>query len=297
MHKVDFIAEVSSNHNCDLNRMKEFIYSSKEAGCSGVKFQLFKIDKLFAPEVLAKSENHRKRKNWELPEEFISELAELTHELGLKFSCAPFYLEAVNILEPYVDFYKVASYELLWLELFRKCSATGKPIVFSTGMATMEEVQKTLKCILKTECKDITILHCNSAYPTPVDDANLEGIITLREMVKSVKKPDDTIIKVGYSDHTVSPAVIYRTIHHYDIDFIEFHIDLDGKGEEYATGHCWLPNEISEVIKDINAGFVADGDGEFKPSQSELSDRDWRADPNDGLRPNLMKRKEYERLA
>ena len=173
MQKIDFIAEVSSNHNRDINRMKEFIYASKEVGCTGVKFQLFKIDELFSPEILAKSETHRKRKEWELPIEYIPELAELSHSLDLSFSCTPFYLEAVDILEPYIDFYKIASYELLWIDLFEKCGNTGKPIVFSTGMATFDEVETTLNCLIATEAKDITVLHCNSAYPTPIKDANL----------------------------------------------------------------------------------------------------------------------------
>ena len=285
MEKVKFIAEISSNHNRDLNRMKELIYASKKSGCSGIKFQLFKVDKLFSPEILAKSEVHRKRKAWELPEEFIPELADLTHKLGLKFSCTPFYLEAVDILEPHVDFFKVASYELMWLDLFDKCGNTGKPVVFSTGMATMDEVEDTLRCLFKTACKEITILHCNSAYPTPVEDTNLAGIEVLRKMVNSIEKPDDIIIKVGYSDHTVSTAVMYRTVHHYGVDLIEFHIDLDGRGEEYKTGHCWLPDEIAEVINNINVGFKSDGQGGFEPSSSELQDREWRADPIDGLRP------------
>lgn len=285
MEKVRFIAEVSSNHNRDLERSKRFIDAAMESGCDGVKFQLFKIDELFAPEILEKSALHRKRKEWELPEEFIPIIADYTHQKGLLFSCTPFYLEAVDVLEPYVDFYKIASYELLWFDLFRKCGATGKPIVFSTGMATMEEVQETLYCLFQTPCNDITILHCNSAYPTPVEDANLVGIQILKNMVNSIEMPDDTIVKVGYSDHTVSPAVLYRAVHRYNVDFIEFHIDLDGKGEEYAAGHCWLPNQIAEVISNINTGFAADGDGKFEPSPSELPDRDWRADPSDGLRP------------
>ena len=285
MEKVRFIAEVSSNHNRDLERSKKFIDAAKESGCDGVKFQLFKIDELFAPEILEKSEKHRKRKKWELPEEFIPIIANYAHKKGLLFSCTPFYLKAVDILEPHVDFFKIASYELLWLDLFKKCGATGKPIVFSTGMATMQEVRETLHCILQTPCNDITILHCNSAYPTPLDDVNLAGIQTLKNMINSIEKPDDTIVKVGYSDHTVSPAVLYRAVHYYDVDFIEFHIDLDGKGEEYSAGHCWLPDQIAEVISYINTGFAADGDGTIEPSPSDLPDRDWRADTSDGLRP------------
>ena len=293
MKKIDFIAEVSSNHNRDLNRMKEFIYASKDAGCAGVKFQLFKIDELFSPEILAKSETHRNRKEWELPLEYIPELSDLTRSLGLSFSCTPFYLEAVAELEPYVDFYKIASYELLWNDLFEKCGNTGKPIVYSTGMSTLDEVGNALKDLLNTQTKDITILHCNSAYPTPIKDTNLAGINALQKMINLVNHPDDIIIKVGYSDHTVSPAVLYRAVHHYDVDFIEFHIDLDGRGEEYQSGHCWLPDQISEVITNVNLGLEADGEEIFEPSPSEFPDRDWRADPSDGLRPMTKVRKSF----
>ena len=293
MNKIDFIAEVSSNHNRDIGRMKDFIYAANDSGCTGVKFQLFKIEKLFAPEILSKSEEHQKRKEWELNEEFIPELAKLAHSLNLKFSCTPFYLEAVKILEPYVDFFKIASYELLWHDLFKKCGDTGRPIVFSTGMATIEEIKETLKFILKTDCKDITVLHCNSAYPTPLIDVNLKGIQKLRDVVASIEKNNDVTIKVGYSDHVVSSGLLYRVIHHYDVDFIEFHIDLDGKGEEYSAGHCWLPAQITEVIKNINSSFEADGNGEIKPSPSEFPDRVWRTDPKDGLRPFKKMRKNF----
>ena len=293
MQKIDFIAEVSSNHNRDINRMKEFIYASKEVGCTGVKFQLFKIDELFSPEILAKSETHRKRKEWELPIKYIPELADLSHSLGLSFSCTPFYLEAVDILEPYIDFYKIASYELLWIDLFEKCGNTGKPIVFSTGMATFDEVETTLNCLIATEAKDITVLHCNSAYPTPIKDANLGGINVLKKMIETMDNQNQIEIKVGYSDHTVSPAVIYRATHQYNVDFVEFHLDLDGKGEEYKAGHCWLPDQISEVIANLNLGLEADGQEIFEPSISELPDRGWRADPADGLRPLLKIRESF----
>ena len=293
MQKIDFIAEVSSNHNRDINRMKEFIYASKEVGCTGVKFQLFKIDELFSPEILAKSETHRKRKEWELPIKYIPELADLSHSLGLSFSCTPFYLEAVDILEPYIDFYKIASYELLWIDLFEKCGNTGKPIVFSTGMATFDEVETTLNCLIATEAKDITVLHCNSAYPTPIKDANLGGINVLKKMIETMDNQNQIEIKVGYSDHTVSPAVLYRAIHKYNVNFVEFHLDLDGKGEEYEAGHCWLPDQISEVIANLNLGLEADGQEIFEPSISELPDRGWRADPADGLRPLLKIRESF----
>jgi sialic acid synthase SpsE len=291
MHRVDFIAEVSSNHNRDLGRMKEFISTTKEIGCSGVKFQLFKVDELFAPDIIGRSEKIQHRKQWELPEEMIPELSNYAHDLGLSFSCTPFYLDAVDVLEPFVDFYKIASYELLWRDLFQKCAITGKPVVFSTGMATLEEVSNALSCLLDNQCSDITILHCNSAYPTPVKDANLAAIHNLENLVKDIGRPE---IKIGYSDHTVSPAVVYRAVYQFKAAFVEFHLDLDGKGEEYASGHCWLPDQIEKVISTINSGFSADGNGIFGPTGSEITDRDWRADPVDGLRPLKHMRDNFE---
>ena len=234
---------------------------------------------------MANSETHRKRKKWELPVEFIPELSDLAHSIDLSFSCTPFYLEAVDELEPYVDFYKIASYELLWNDLFKECGNTGKSIIFSTGMATLNEVKNALNNLLNTRTKDITVLHCNSAYPTPIKDVNLTGINVLKEMINTIDNPNKIEINVGYSDHTVSPAVLYRAIHQYNINLVEFHIDLDGSGAEYNAGHCWLPNQISKVIKDITSGLEADGEKTFEPSPSELPDREWRADPDDGLRP------------
>lgn len=288
---VKFVAEVSSNHDKDLQRSKDFIKSASEIGCSAVKFQLFKIDKLFAPEILKKSVNHRNRKEWELPVEFVPELSEYARSLGLLFSCTPFYLEAVKELESYVDFYKIASYELLWKELFIECVKTGKPLVFSTGMATMEEIKNILNVIKGYKTKDITILKCTSAYPTPHHEANLAAIDTLKKELAEFS--DDFNLSFGYSDHTVSSNVITRAIHHYDCKFIEFHLDIDGKGEEFHSGHCWLPHQINQIINNIKLDFETDGEGIFGPTESELKDREWRADPNDGLRPMLKIRKSF----
>ncbi len=278
-----FIAEVSSNHHRDLARCLAFIDRAAEVGCDGVKFQLFRIDELFAPEVLAASETHRKRKDWELPVAFLPELAKRCREKNILFSCTPFSLNAVDELLPYVDFYKIASYELLWHDLIAACAATGKPVVLSTGMATMEEVVDAVQVLVDGACPRITVLHCVSGYPTPVAECNLASIATLeRELVARFPK---AFISCGWSDHTVSPAALYRAVHRWQAKMIEFHLDLDGTGEEYSAGHCWLPGEIGRVIETIRKGETADGDGRKLPATSERADRDWRADPADGLRP------------
>ena len=271
-----FVAEVSSNHSCNLERAKEFIKVSSQIGCQAVKFQLFKIDKLFAPEILAKSKTHRDRKEWELPVEFLPELSTYSHSLGLQFSCTPFYLEAVKELEQYVDFYKIASYELLWDDLIIECAKTKKDLVLSTGMATLDEIEHAVEVFKTHSNSKLTLLHAISGYPTPVKEANLKAIKTLRDKFK---------LEVGLSDHSVSKDVITRSIYKWDASMIEFHLDLDENGAEYKSGHCWLPNQMKDTIDGIKNGLLADGTGEKVPAPSEIDDRLWRADPSDGLRP------------
>jgi len=283
-----FIAEASSNHDRELGRALAFVDAAAEAGCDAVKFQLFKIDRMFAPEILARSEKHRARRQWELPLAHLAPLAERCRARGIQFSCTPFYLEAVEELRPFVSFYKIASYELLVTPLLEACAATGKPVVLSTGMATMEEIAAAANTLKRAGAAEITLLHCVSAYPTPASEANLAAIADIR---------DATGCKVGWSDHTRRPAVIERAVHRWGAAAVEFHLDLDGEGAEYAAGHCWLPGEIAPVIARIRESLVADGQGFKGPQPSELADRDWRADPVDGMRPLRQIRAMWEGAA
>ncbi len=282
-----FVAEVSSNHHQDLSRCFKFIEASAAIGCQAVKFQLFKIDQLFAPEILEKSEVHRKRRQWELPKAFLPELVQCCEQNNIKFSCTPFYLDAVDELAPFVDFYKVASYELLWDDLLVACAKTQKPLVLSTGMANFQEIDHAVEVITEAGCTDLTLLHCVSAYPTPVEECNLAVMGTMRERYAQAG------VNVGWSDHSVSPGVIARACQQWQADFIEFHLDLDGEGEEFAAGHCWLPEQMKSTIALVRDAVIADGDGIKKIAKSELSDRDWRADPSDGLRPLKAMRKTF----
>ncbi len=282
---VLFVAEVSSNHNRDLRRGLEFIDAAASIGCGAVKFQLFRIRELFAPEVLAKSADHRRREAWELPIEFLPALAERCRTAGVKFACTPFYLKAVEELFPHVDFYKIASYELLWSDLLIECARTNKPVVLSTGMATLSEIRQAVKVLRDASCQKLTLLHCTSGYPAPASECNLKAIETLR---KAYECP------VGWSDHSVSPGVILRAVHRWGVTMVEFHLDLEGKGAEYGTGHCWLPTQIGPVIEAIQIGSNADGSGEKVPASCELPEREWRADPSDGLRPPLNTRETWK---
>jgi sialic acid synthase SpsE len=290
---IEFIAEVSSNHSKDLSRCFKFIDKAHEIGCTSIKFQLFKIDQLFAPEVLSEGDaqihptvtkqEFRDRKKWELPVEFLPEISNRCKEKGIKFGCTPFYLDAVRELEPFVDFYKVASYELMWDDLLIACARTGKQVIISTGMANLKEIIHAVKILRGCNCEP-HILHCISAYPAPYKDANLSAIETIRK---------ETSCEIGWSDHTVDPGVIHRSIHRWNASIIEFHLDLDGLGEEFEPGHCWLPNKMKKVIQEVNHGVDSDGSGVKEPVMSEILDRQWRTDPSDGLRPLISTRASF----
>jgi N-acetylneuraminate synthase len=271
-----FVAEVSSNHSRDVERSLAFVDAAADVACAGIKFQLYRVDELFAPEIVQRSPKVRARKAWELPLALLDPIAERARDRGLEFLCTPFYLDAVAQLEPFVDAYKVASYELLWSDLLGACAATGKPVVLSTGMATMNEIETAVGVLRDAGCSDLTLLHCVSGYPAPPTECNVAAIATLREAFGC---------RVGWSDHSVNAGVVERAVHHWGADMVEFHLDLDGQGEEYATGHCWLPEEIAPVIARMNVGVEADGTGQKVPAASEATEREWRADPADGLRP------------
>lgn len=277
-----FIAEVSSNHHGDLERCLAFIDGAAEIGCDGVKFQLFRVRELFAPEIISSSPEHREREQWELPPRFLPRLAERARERGLMFGCTPFDLRAVDELLPYVDFYKVASYELLWDGLIASCAGSGRPLILSTGMANGPEVEHAVKVAIDAGCQDLTLLHCVSSYPTAPGEANLAVLDTLRTLgARGAGRP----VRVGWSDHSLQEGVLQRAIHHHGAQLIEFHLDLDGRGEEFSAGHCWLPGPIREVIHQVRIGMQADGSSTKEPAASEIDERAWRADPHDGLRP------------
>jgi len=273
---VEFVAEVSSNHHRDLDRCLAFIDAAAAIGSSAVKFQLFRIGELFAPEALEYRPELRRRAAWELPVAFLPALADRCRDRGVRFGCTPFYLDAVDTLVPHVDFLKIASYELLWTDLLRLCAVSGKPVVLATGMATLDEIARAVATLRDGGCRDLTLLHCVSGYPAPVGECNLAAIQTIARACGC---------SVGWSDHSVSPAVMYRAIHHWGASMIEYHLDLDGTGDEFATGHCWLPDQMRDVIATVRAGERADGTGEKVPAPSERHDREWRSDPEDGLRP------------
>jgi sialic acid synthase SpsE len=299
-----FIAELGSNHNGDLQRALRLLEQAADAGAHAAKLQVFRVEDLFAPEALERHSELCARRAWELPLALLAPIADRCHALGMELGATPFGLWAVPELLAYVDFFKIASYELLWHELIEACAASGKPLVLSTGMATLTEVREAV-AVARAAGAQPRVLHCVSGYPTPPEQANLAAIGSLREQLR---------VPVGWSDHTCSERVVHRAVRAWQASDIELHIDLDGEGNE-AGAHNWTPRRLRALIDSLAAASeeppgdispepgprphsgthsevageqemqALDGDGIKRPMPVELPDVPWRADPADGLRP------------
>lgn len=281
------VAEVSSNHSQSRRRALAFIEETARLGFDAVKFQQFKINELFSPSALAANPNLLERIDWELPETLNAELSGVARSHGLEYQSTPFYRSAVDALEPHVDRFKLASYQVLWHDLLRLVAETGKPVILATGMATLDEVRAAVDVLQGNGCGELTLLHCVSLYPTPPEEANLRAIETMR---------GEFGLPIGWSDHTRSIDVVERAVRRFGANLVELHLDLDGEGNEYSSGHCWLPVEARQLVerlreeREIAVSAPCDGDGRKLPRAAEAHERQWRTDPTDGLRPLISTR-------
>lgn len=280
---TEWIAEISSNHNGDLMRVLHMVDAAASSGATAIKLQLFRVHQLFAPEALRAKPELLKRMAWELPVDMIKPIADACHAQGLKFGCTPFYMDAIDILEPYVDFYKIASYQIPWLNLIYEVARKGKHIIMSVGMADALEIREAVNCICDIDCGDPILLHCVSSYPAKPDECNLNSIDYLRRKFG---------MGIGWSDHSVNPFVIYNAVAVHHAEVVEFHFDLDGTGDEYHLGHCWLPHTIRPVIEAANLYQAVNGQLGIMLPDSAVDERAWRSDPSDGKRPMMAIRKE-----
>jgi N-acetylneuraminate synthase len=276
---IRWVSDIGSNHNQNLNRALDLVSASKDIGCWGVKFQLFKAETLYRnPDPVVLEE----LKLSELPLEFIPLISKYCQLQEIAFGCTPFYLEAIDILEPYVDFFKIGSYEVLCLDMIEKIAKTRKRIIISTGMATISEIERIVNLIieLRSGCEGVTLLHCCSEYPASPKDCNLVDMVSLNKTFSP--------LYIGWSDHSAQPGVIHRAAG-MGAQMIEFHLDLNDEcGMESIHGHCWNPSKIRKVIEDVKIGEQA------VISQSENLEKDLikkgmmrmkRMDPSDHSRP------------
>lgn len=267
------IAEAGVNHNGSIQTAKKMINAAVEAGTDFVKFQTFKAEKL----VIQSAEKAKYQKNLtdkgesqydmikklELDRAAHEELIEHCTKKGIHFLSTAFDRDSIDLLaELNIPLYKIPSGEITNLPYLRHVGRMGKPVIMSTGMSTLDEVRTAMNVLLDSGVKknQITILHCNTEYPTPMEDVNLKAMITIK---------DELGVAVGYSDHTLGieiPAaavVLGATV-------IEKHFTMDRTltGPDHAAS--LNPYELKDMVTVIRNIEKAMGDGVKKPSLSEI---------------------------
>jgi len=242
---IKLIAEIGSNHNNDLKRCFKLIDEAKRLGFYGVKFQLFKADKLTKDK--NKVKEYRKQ---ELNEKWIKKISEYCRKLDIKFGCTPFYLEAVDILKNYVDFFKISSFDILRDDLIQRCIDTKKTIFISLGLAEENDIKKILNMNFD-KTQDLILMHCISKYPCKIQDVKLGRIKKIYSYIFNSNLVARNIY-VGYSDHSKSIDVIIEAINQY-ATFLELHFDLNDRlGSETKYGHCWTIDDIEKLYNRMN---------------------------------------------
>lgn len=269
-NKVYIIAEAGVNHNGDITKALFLVDEAKKAGADAVKFQTFIAAQLVSKE--AKMADYQKEnigketsqldmiKQLELSFADFVMIKEYCDKVKIQFLSTPFDLESVVFLDSIVPFFKIGSGEITNYPFLKHVAKKKKPIVLSTGMSTLAEIEKALEVIDKEGCSDIVLLHCTTNYPCPYDEVNLQAMLTLRDAFK---------LPVGYSDHTIGIEVPVAAVT-MGAKVIEKHFTLNKNlpGPDHKASLD--PQELSEMVKAIRNIESAFGDGIKKPNQSEL---------------------------
>lgn len=271
--KVFIIAEAGVNHNGSLEIAKKMVDVASFAGADAIKFQTFKANDLVtnnAPLVDYQRRNYSRNesqltmlKKLELDACAYKELITRCKKRNIKFLSTPFDLESVELLYKLgLTVFKIPSGEIDNLLYLRKVGSLKKKVILSTGMATMKEIAYALHVLISsgTKKQDITVLHCNTDYPTPMEDVNLKAMLAIRDRFK---------VDVGYSDHTLGVEVPIAAVA-LGACVIEKHFTLDRnmKGPDHKASI--EPDELSQMVEGIRHIERALGNGIKKPSQSEI---------------------------
>lgn len=271
MTKVFIIAEAGVNHNGELEIAKRLVDVAAEAKADAIKFQTFKAENLvckyakkakYQIEATGNAESQYEMiKKLELNYEEHCILANYCKEKNIKFLSTPFDLESIDLLDELgVDVLKIPSGEITNYPYLVKIAETKKKIILSTGMSTLHEVKAALTVLKKHGAKDIILLHCNTEYPTPYEDVNLNAMITLKNTCE---------VEVGYSDHTEGIEVAVAAVA-MGATVIEKHFTLDRNMEGPDHKASIEPDELIQMIKSIRNIEKALGEFEKKPSPSEI---------------------------
>lgn len=267
------IAEVSANHNNDYDLACETIRQIATTGADAVKIQTFKAESLaldvdneyFGPKTAGAWQGWRP---WDLyheaamPYEWQKNLKTLAESLGLVFFSSPFDLEGVDFLEGLnVPMYKIASFEINDIPLIEKVALTGKPIIMSTGVATLEDIELAVKTCLDVGNTDITLLKCTSEYPAKIDDANLKTILDLKTRFK---------VRVGLSDHTMGSLLPVVSVS-LGAEVIEKHFIIDRSLGGLDASFSMEPSEFKQMVEDAHAAQSALGHVTYQNTEVDHS--------------------------
>ncbi|GAB4284949.1 MAG: N-acetylneuraminate synthase [Marinilabiliales bacterium] len=273
MNNSFIIAEAGVNHNGSINTAKKMIEVAVKAGVNAIKFQTFKTENIVSKN--AKKADYQIQntgsnesqfdmiKKLELNEEQHLELITYCKKRNIEFLSSPFDLESIDLLNNLgLEIFKIPSGEITNYPYLQKIGALKKQVILSSGMSTLQEIENALKILLEngTNKENITVLHANTEYPTPMEDVNLKAMLTIRDKFN---------IKVGYSDHTLGIEVPIAAVA-LGACVIEKHFTLDRNmiGPDHKAS--LEPDELTNMVKAIRNIEIALGNGEKKPSKSEL---------------------------
>lgn len=263
---VFVIAEISANHNNDFELACDTVKAAAAAGADAVKVQTFRPESLaldvdneyFGPKTEGAWKGWRPwdlYKKAALPYEWHAPLQALAHELGLVFFSSPFDLEAVDFLESLnVPMYKIASFEINDTPLIAKVAKTGKPIIMSTGVASIDDIELALKTCRDAGNNQITLLKCTSEYPAKIDAANL---IMLQDFKAKFG------VDVGVSDHTMGSLIPTVGVA-LGATVVEKHLILDRSLGGLDSAFSMEPLEFSQMVKDVRNAYLALGEVNYK---------------------------------
>ena len=270
------IAEMSANHAGSLEHAKEIVYAAKEAGADCIKLQTYTADT-----ITMNCNNkyfHIDNGTWEgenlyilyrkafTPWEWQAELKSLADKLGIDMFSTPFDKTAVDFLEEIgMDFYKIASFELVDIPLIEYVASKKKPIIMSTGMGTTEEIEEAVNAIRQYH-NDLILLKCSSAYPAITDQMNLNTMVDMKNRFG---------VDVGLSDHSMGSmgAVIAVAM---GASVIEKHFCISRAIENPDSSFSMEPQEFADMVKDIRSCQLAKGKIHYGPQPQEMSNTSFR---------------------
>lgn len=261
------VAEVGFNHNGDVGLAKQMTLAAAECGCDAVKFQAFRGPELFAPGFTEKKPDGSEWRpaefyaQYELADEAYAELAQTCAERRILFLCTPFDLGAVAMLERLnVPAYKIASGDLTYERLIRACAATARPVIISTGMGRLSDVEAAIRFCEAEGNREIVLLHCTASYPCRPQDVHLRAMAVLREAFG---------YPVGLSDHTVDTAAAIGAVALGAV-MIEKHFTTDRKLPGFDQEMSADPPAMRELVNGCRVVHAALGEPRKTPRESEL---------------------------